>query len=123
MADSGPYLANLDELVRFANRQIPPGEPLLVLPGEDPFYFATGRTPQFPILLMDPATDPYGPRELLAEAERRRVRWVIVKRVLQVRQSPMPEAEETLRLVEQKYPLCKRLAGYDVYCTKQGTGT
>lgn len=107
-------MANFDELVRFAGREIPAGEPLLVLPGEDPFYFATGRTPQFPVLLMDPATDPYGPKELMDEAARRGVRWVIVKRELQVRQNPMPEAEETMRLVEQRYRLRRRLAGYDV---------
>ncbi len=34
---------------------------IILLPGEDPFYFATGRTPQFSVLLFDRSTDPYSP--------------------------------------------------------------
>ncbi len=68
MATPGPFLPNFDELVGFTAREIPRHDPLLLLPGEDPFYFATGRTPQFPVTLFDPATDPYPASDLLAEA-------------------------------------------------------
>jgi hypothetical protein len=115
MADRGPYLPNLDELVGFVEREIPPQDALLVLPGEDPFYFATGRTPQFPVTLFDPTTDPYSAPELLAEAQRRDVRWVIVKRVLQIDTDPLPQSELTMRMIEQKFVLYRRLAGYDIY--------
>jgi hypothetical protein len=115
MADRGPYLSNLDELMRFAEREIQPQDVLLVLPGEDPFYFATGRTPQFPVTLFDPTTDPYSASELLAEAKRRDVRWVIVKRVLQINTDPLPESEQTMRMIEQNFALYQRLAGYDIY--------
>jgi hypothetical protein len=115
MADRGPYLPNLDELVEFTEREIPPQDALLVLPGEDPFYYATGRTPQFPVTLFDPTTDPYSASELLAEAQRRDVRWVIVKRVPQINTDPLPESEQTMRMIEQDFALYRRLAGYDVY--------
>jgi len=115
MADRGPYLGNLEELLEFAGREIPPGDALLLLPGEDPFYFATGRAPQFPVTLMDPTTDPYGPAELMEEARRRGVRWVIVKRELQSAGSPMPEETRTIMLVQPEYVLQRELRGYDLY--------
>jgi hypothetical protein len=115
MADRGPYLANLDELVEFTARAIPPGDALLLLPGEDPFYYATGRTSQFPVTLFDPTTDPYSAPELLAEARRRDVRWVIVKRVQQIKGDPTPERDQSMLLVARDYALYRRLGGYDIY--------
>jgi hypothetical protein len=119
MADRGPYLANFDELVEFTAREIPPGDALLILPGEDPFYYATGRIPQFPVTLFDPTTDPYSAPELLAEARRRDVRWVIVKLVEQIKGDPMPERAQSMQLVVQEYALYRRLGGYDVYHKRQ----
>jgi hypothetical protein len=115
MADRGPYLSNLDELVEFTARAIPAGDALLLLPGEDPFYYATGRTPQFPVTLFDPTTDPYSAPELLAEARRRDVGWVIVKRVQQIKGDPTPERAQTMQLVARDYALYRRLGGYDIY--------
>jgi hypothetical protein len=115
MADRGPYLANFDELVAFTAREIPRGDALLLLPGEDSFYYATGRTPQFPVTLFDPTTDPYSGSELLAEARRRDVRWVIVKRVQQIKGDPTPERDQTMELIARDYALYRRLGGYDIY--------
>ena len=118
IATPGPYLSNLDELVRFAAREIPPMDVVLLLPGEDPFYFATGRTPQFPVTLFDPATDPYSAPALVNAAMQRHVRWLIVKRALQIHGDPMPEAEQALALVERDFALYRRLSAYDVYLRK-----
>jgi hypothetical protein len=115
MADPGPYLRNLDELVDFTGREIPPGDRILALPGEDPFYFATGRTPYFPAALFDFTTDPYSPAELLAEAQRRDICWVIVKRVLQLTEDPLPQSAETRQLLSEQFVFYRQLDGYDVY--------
>ena len=115
MADQGSYLANLDEMVEFTEREVPREDALLVVPGEDPFYYATGRTPRFPVTLFDPTTDPYSASELLAEAHQRGVRWVIVKRVLQINTDPLPQSAPTMRLIEQDFALYRRLAGYDIF--------
>ncbi|HEY9125845.1 MAG TPA: hypothetical protein VIM62_01900, partial [Acidobacteriaceae bacterium] len=79
MSAPGPYLADFEELVRYAEREIPRGDGILLLPGEEPFFFATGRAPQFPVQIFDRTTDPYSPDELVTEAQRRGIRWVIVK--------------------------------------------
>jgi len=111
----GPYVADFDQLVEFAQAAIPAGDTVVILPGEGPFYFATGRAARFPVTLFDPATDPYSPEQLLAEARQRQAHWLIVKRVLQIKEDPMPEREATMKLLERQYFVVARLHGYDVY--------
>ena len=118
MATPGAFLPDLDELVQFASSQIPQDDAVLLLPGEDPFFYATGRVPQFPVTLFDPATDPYSSEGLIEEAHRRDVRWVIVKGALQINENPMPEGRQTLQRVERDFVLYRRLRGYDVYRKK-----
>ena len=111
----GPYLANFEQLVLFAARDIPPQDPILLLPGEDPFYFATGRTPQFPVVIFDNTTDPYSPEQLLTEARTRHVRWIIWKTQMQSAAQPLPDPDRTLALIRQEFVLDQKLPGYDIY--------
>jgi hypothetical protein len=111
----GEFLSNFDELVHWTDANIPRGDALLLMPGEDPFYYATGRAPQFPVTMMDPATDPFTAEELFAEAARRDVKWVIVKSKLQARENPMPQKAETMQLVARDYVLTQKLNGYEVW--------
>jgi hypothetical protein len=115
MATPGPYLPEFEELLRFAGREIPAQDALLIFPGEDPFYFATGRTPHFPVLLFDPTTDPYSPAALLAEANQLNVRWLIVKTHRQSIEDVMPDKAETLALMQPHFHLYKKLAAYEIY--------
>ncbi len=81
MSVRGPYLPNFEELVAFAGANIPQGDGLVMIDGEDPFYYVTGRTPQFPVLLFDPTTQPYSPEETLDEIViDKNIRWLVVKR-------------------------------------------
>jgi hypothetical protein len=120
MATPGPYLPEFDELVRFADARIPAGDGVILLPGEDPFYFVTGRSPQFPVLLFDPATDPYSPAEVVSEARAHRILWLIVKRDLQIREDPTPQGDAVRKALLGDFALEVRLTGYDVYKRKQG---
>jgi hypothetical protein len=115
MATRGPFLADFEELIQFAEREIPLNDGILLLPGEEPFYFATGRVPQFPVQIFDRTTDPYSADELMAEARRRGIRWVVVKTRLQSNADPLPERAATLALLAREFVLYRRLAGYDVY--------
>jgi len=112
---AGPYLSDLDELLRYADAHIPNSDGLILIPGEDPFYFATGRTPQFPVLLFDPATDPLSPAQVAEEASNRRIRWLIVKRNLQLTADPTPQREATLNLLLDSFTPAARLHAYDIY--------
>jgi hypothetical protein len=115
MADRGPYLADFEELVRFADAQIPAQDGILLLPGEEPFFFATGRAPQFPVQIFDNTTDPYSPAQLFEEARKRNIRWVVVKTRLQSNEDPLPGRTETLANLAREFALSRKLAGYDVY--------
>ena len=116
MAVSGPYLPEFEELLRFSASEIPLSDGLILLPGEDPFYFATGRTPQFPVLLFDNATDPLStPAQLVAETERRKTRWLIVKRTMQMKEDPTPQREASLQAAQKLFLPYRKLGSYDVY--------
>ncbi len=115
MTVRGPYLPTFEQLLDFAAREIPREDGLLLLPGEDPFYYATGRTPRFPVLLLDRTCDPYSPQELVELVRSRKIRWLIVKRRLQLTDQVLPEPEETMELLLREFSLDQRLDGYDVY--------
>jgi hypothetical protein len=115
MATPGPYLPDFEELLRFAAANIPASDGLILLPGEDPFYFATGRVPQFPVLLFDPATDPYSPAQLLELVRARSIRWLIVKRELQIKEDVTPQREATMKALLGDFKPYARLKSYDVY--------
>jgi hypothetical protein len=118
MSAPGPYLQDFEELVRFTDREIPRGDGILLLPGEEPFFFATGRVPQFPVQIFDRTTDPYSADVLMAEARRRGIRWVIVKTRLQSNEDPLPERERTMALIAAEFVVEQELAGYTVYRRK-----
>ena len=111
----GPWLPAFDELVRYTEQNIPHQDPILLLPGEDPFYFATGRAPQFPILLFDPATDPNTPQTLLADAHTHNVHWLILKRNLQINADPMPNRDASIALLQTQFLPYAHLTNYDIY--------
>ena len=115
MATPGPYLPQFDELLRYAEANIPQDDGLILIPGEDPFYFATGRVPRFPVLLFDPTTDPYSPAETAALARNQNIRWLIMKRDLQIKVDVTPDRAETMTLLMKEFTLVAHLHGYDVY--------
>jgi hypothetical protein len=105
----------MEQLIRFTDKEIPINDGILLLPGEDPFYFATSRVPQFPLLMFDNTTDPYTPEQVVALAKTHNIRWLIVKKHLQLTADPMPEAQFTLNLLLKEFILYHSLNGYDIY--------
>jgi hypothetical protein len=114
----GPWIPEFEELVRFTNTEIPTDDGILLLPGEVPFYFATGRTPHLPVLLFDTATDPYTPQQTLDEARVYNIRWLIVTRNLQLADSPKPDLPEVLRALQLDFAPYRTLTNYDIYRRK-----
>jgi hypothetical protein len=112
---AGPYLPDFDELLRFSAKEIPFDDGLILIPGEDPFYFATGRAPRFPVLLFDRSTDPYSPAQLVDEAQRRGIRWLIIKRDLQIKEDVTPQREATMSVLRQVFQPYRQLRAYDIY--------
>jgi hypothetical protein len=71
--------------------------------------------PRFPVLLFDPTTDPYTPAEAVALARNDNIRWLIVKRDLQMKVDVTPDRAATMTLLMKEFALAAHLRGYDVY--------
>ena len=106
----GDWLPQFEELIAFADKNIPRDDGILCLPGEDLFYFTTGRRPRAPVLMFDRTVNPYSPAQIAALPG---IRWVIVKRRLQINGDPFPDQAATLVLLRPH--LVSRLANYDIY--------
>ncbi|MDX6531903.1 MAG: hypothetical protein QOH41_4193 [Blastocatellia bacterium] len=112
----GDWIPSFEELVRYADREIPRDEGILLLPGEDPFYYATGRRPQFPVLLFDHTVNPYSPQEILQLARDRNIRWVIVKQDLQDEDEQIEqERDHITEALDQDFEQIESLSNYDIY--------
>jgi hypothetical protein len=111
----GPYLPEIDELLRYAQANIPVGDGIVSVPGEEPFYFATGRAPQFPVPFFDPTIDPYSPNEIADLVRARNIRWLIVKTDVQTKEDPTPDRAQLMQLLMREFTLAAHLQGYDVY--------
>jgi hypothetical protein len=115
LSTPGPYLPEFDELLRYAQANIPWNDGLILVPGEEPFFFATGRVPRFPLTEFDSTSDPYSPAEVGALVQSRGIRWLIVKRDLQIKEDPTPDRAETMSVLMHEFTLAAHLRGYDVY--------
>ena len=116
---AGDYLPDFEELVAYCERNIPLGDAILMLPGEDLFYFTTGRTPQFPVLLLDNTVNPYSAEQIAELAGQRKVGWVIVKRRLQLQEEPLWFRPQLLQLLSRDFAPADSLDNYDIYRRKQ----
>ena len=83
-----------------------------MIPGEDLFYYATGRRPQFPVLVFDHTVNPYDPGEILELSRSRRIGWLIVKRNVQLEQDPVEDKDRLLKVLRQDFKPVKSLDNY-----------
>ena len=112
----GDWLPNFEELVSYAEREIPREEGILIIPGEDLFYYTTGRRPQFPVLLFDNTVNPYSADEILKLARERNIRWLIVKQDLQDEDEQLEkQRDELTEVLEQEFEQVESLKNYDIY--------
>lgn len=116
MRTRGPWLSNFEELIRYTDSNIPRDEPLLIIPGEDLFYYTTGRRPQFPALLFDHTVNPYSPAEIVKLARDRNINWVIIKQDLQDEDEGIEKQRDDLtEALEEEFEQVESLNGYDIY--------
>jgi hypothetical protein len=111
----GPWIAQFEELVRFADSEIPRDQGLLMIPGEDLFYYTTGRRPRFPVLMFDHTVNPYSPEEILEISRSRNICWLIVKKNLQRNDEPVEDMPRLLEELRGDFALVQSLANYDIY--------
>jgi hypothetical protein len=118
----GPWIPQFEELVRFSEREIPKDQGLLMIPGEDLFYYTTGRHPHFPVLMFDRTVNPYSPEEIVEISRRRDICWLILKKNLQLNGEPVEDKRRVLDLLRGDFVPVQSLANYDIYRRNADSG-
>ncbi|HXP82506.1 MAG TPA: hypothetical protein VN976_21590 [Verrucomicrobiae bacterium] len=118
----GPWIPQFEELVRFTDREIPRDQGLLMIPGEDLFYYTTGRRPRFPVLMFDRTVNPYSPEEIVEISRRRNICWLIVKKNLQRSDEPVEDMPRLLEELRGEFAPVQSLANYDIYRRNADSG-
>lgn len=111
----GEYLADFDELVKYTNENIPREDGILMLPGEDLFYFTTGRHPRFPVLMFDHTVNPLSSEEIVEQARQRDIKWLIVKNDLQLDENPLEDKAHLTELLKQDFKAVESLNNYEIF--------
>jgi hypothetical protein len=114
----GSWITDFDELVDYSEKAIPREDAILCLPGEDLFYYTTGRRPHFPVLMFDHTINPYSPQEIVDLVRVRNVQWLIVKDELQLEEEPVEKKDELLALLMQEFEPVESLDNYEIYKRK-----
>ena len=116
MATRGDWIPTFEELVRYTDANIPRDEGVLVLPGEDLFYFTTGRKPKFPVLMFDHTVNPYSPLEIRDLARARDIRWLIVKQDIQDEDEEIEKLRDELTdVLDEDFEQVESLNNYEIY--------
>ena len=110
----GPYTGELDAMLGWARDNVPADDPVVFLPGEDPAYFALARRPPLPSVYFYDVATPYTPEELARFADAARVRWVVVKDRLQLREEP-PRVKALTALLTERAALVAQIGPYRVF--------
>jgi hypothetical protein len=112
----GRWITDFEELIRYTDREIPRGDVVLVIPGEDLFFYTTGRHPRFPVQLFDRTTNPYSPEQIVQLCSDYHIRWVIVKQELQLEDDQIDQDKDRLAdLLENDFEQVETLNNYDIY--------
>jgi hypothetical protein len=111
----GAWIAQFEELVHFSEREIPAQDGLLMMPGEDLFYFTTGRRPHFPALMFDHTVNPYTAEQIVELSGEKNIRWLVIKRNLQLGDQPFADQNRVLEQLRPDFEKFASLDNYDVY--------
>ena len=114
----GSWIADFEELVEYTEKEIPRDDGILCLPGEDLFYYTTGRRPRFPVLMFDHTVNPYSPQEIIDLARARNIQWLIVKNELQLEEEPLEKKDELMNLLLKEFESVESLDNYEIYKRK-----
>jgi hypothetical protein len=118
LAMKGNWIPDFEELVDYTDREIPRGDGILIFPGEDLFYFTTGRTPKYPVLQFDGTINPYDAVEIARIAHERDIHWLVVKQRLQILEPPFYLQPELIEPLSQDFALRATLKNYAIYYRK-----
>ena len=112
----GSYIPDFEELVKYTNDNIPRDDGILLLPGEDLFYYTTGRHPHFNVLLFDVTNNPYNAAEIRERVIASDIEWIIVKNDTQIEADTMIDSKEAIfDMLKPDFRNVESLNNYEIY--------
>ncbi len=116
LATPGSHLPDFERLLDRCAELIPAGDRVVLVPGEDPFFFASKRRPLFPVVVFDDTAAPYDGETVLRLLDSLDVEWVVVKNRLQLLNSPWRHLERFVALdLPARYVLVEELPRYRIF--------
>ncbi len=119
----GSWITDFEELVDYTDREIPREDGILMLPGEDLFYYTTGRRPHFPVVMFDHTINPYSPEEIIAEARARDINWLVMKNDLQLDENPLEDKKHLEELIRPDFKHVESLNNYEIFRRRTAADT
>ncbi len=112
----GDWLPDFDELVDYTETHIPREDGILYLPGEDLFYYTTGRHPHFDVLLFDVTNNPYGPADIRNRVIASDIQWIIVKNDTEIEADSTIDSKTAIfDLLKPDFRSVDSLNNYEIY--------
>jgi hypothetical protein len=112
----GDFIPDFEELIKYTNENVPPDDGILNLPGEDLFYYTTGRHPHFPVLLFDVTNNPYNAAEISDRVLESDIEWIIVKNDTQIEEDSMIDSRTAIfDLLKPSFRNVESLNNYEIY--------
>jgi len=112
----GDFIPDFEELVKYTDENIPREDGILLLPGEDLFYYTTGRHPKFPVLLFDVTNNPYNAEEIRDRVLRGGIEWIVVKNDLQIEaDQTIDDKDKIFELLKPDFRNIESLNNYEIY--------
>jgi hypothetical protein len=116
----GSYLPDFEELVAYTDQNIPREDGILLLPGEDLFYYTTGRRPQFPVLLFDVTNNPLNAQQILEQVRIHDIQWLIIKNDLQIEaDKTIDDKDKIFEMLKPEFKHVESLNNYEIYKRKK----
>lgn len=112
----GDWIPDFEELVKYTDENIPRDNGVLYLPGEDLFFYTTGRHPHFPIQLFDVTNNPYDAVEIRDRVLASDIEWLIVKNDTQIEADTMIDSKDAIfELLKPSFRSVESLNNYEIY--------
>ncbi len=112
----GDWIPDFEELVAYTEQNIPRGDGVLYLPGEDLFYYTTGRHPHFPVMLFDVTNNPFGPDEIRERVLASDIEWIIVKNETEIETDSMIDSKTVIfDKLKPNFRSVDSLNNYEIY--------
>src|SRR5258708_9799813 len=112
----GDFVPDFEELVKYTDNNIPREDGILLLPGEDLFYYTTRRHPHFSVLLFDVTNNPYNADEIREKVLAGDIEWVILKNDLQIEaDTTIDNKDKIFAALKPDFRHIESLNNYEIY--------